>query len=304
MIKYRGTDADWIYVNGDRTCYVVTIYGNIINVLTGKVLKQSLDSKGYPMVIIHHNKKQKCIRIHRELGIHFVPNPNPDKFNVINHIDGDKTNYDLSNLEWTDSKGNAQHALRTGLTIPLSLEDGGNSKYTNDQIETICKMMESGEYTVNQISTLTGIPSGTIRYVKNGWAWTGISSKYNVDNCKKDVASKPSVPESTIREACELLQEGKTTISDISEMTGISTSMLRGMKNKTRYVNIASEYDFSNYDKNMINRYSDEVRNKVNALVMEGLPNVTIAEKVGLPRCDKTYAFISRQRKKLNNVKR
>lgn len=304
MIKYRGTDADWIYVDGDRTCYVVTKYGNIINVLTGKVLKQTLDSKGYPAVIIHHNKKQKCIRIHRELGIHFIPNPDPDRFNVIKHIDGDKTNYDLGNLEWTDMKGNTEHALRTGLHVPLSLEDGGNSKYTNEQIENICKMMASGEYTINEISTITGIPSGTVRYVKNGEAWTGISSKYDVSNCKKDVASKPSVSEETIRYACELLQEGKTKISDISKITGISTSMLSGMKNGNRYVRIASEYDFSAYDKNMINRYSDETKEKVNELILEGLTNVAIADKVGLPRGNKTYTFIARQRSKINIAKR
>lgn len=56
--------------------------------------------------------------MHRLLMQTFVPNPQ-NKAHV-NHIDGDKSNNDLANLEWATEKENAQHAVRTGLTNPLN----------------------------------------------------------------------------------------------------------------------------------------------------------------------------------------
>lgn len=51
--------------------------------------------------------------MHRLLMQTFVPNPN-DKAHI-NHIDGDKSNNELSNLEWATPKENSEHAVRTGL---------------------------------------------------------------------------------------------------------------------------------------------------------------------------------------------
>ena len=51
--------------------------------------------------------------MHRLLMETFVPNPEHKAH--VNHIDGDKSNNDLSNLEWATPKENAQHAVRTGL---------------------------------------------------------------------------------------------------------------------------------------------------------------------------------------------
>ena len=51
--------------------------------------------------------------MHRLLMQTFVPNPQ-NKAHV-NHIDGDKSNNDLANLEWATEKENEQHAVRTGL---------------------------------------------------------------------------------------------------------------------------------------------------------------------------------------------
>lgn len=51
--------------------------------------------------------------IHRMVAAAFVENPN--ELPEINHIDGDKTNNTMANLEWCTSSENFRHALRTGL---------------------------------------------------------------------------------------------------------------------------------------------------------------------------------------------
>ena len=60
--------------------------------------------------------KEQLIYLHRLLAICYLPNPN--NYPIINHIDGDKRNNNLANLEWCTSAHNAQHAVRIGLVPP------------------------------------------------------------------------------------------------------------------------------------------------------------------------------------------
>ena len=68
---------------------------------------------GYLLVTLVHDGVRKNQFIHRLLAQHFLPNPQGKP--QVNHIDGVKTNNQLSNLEWVTAKENSQHAIRTGL---------------------------------------------------------------------------------------------------------------------------------------------------------------------------------------------
>ena len=66
--------------------------------IKGRVLKQQLDKYGYLVVHIRENGKSFYRKVHRMVLVTFCPNP--DNLPEVNHIDCDRTNNRLDNLEW------------------------------------------------------------------------------------------------------------------------------------------------------------------------------------------------------------
>ena len=91
--------------------YAASNLGNIKNLRTGRILKPRRDRYGYLNVDI----KGKFCRNHRLVAKAFLDNPN--NYNVVNHINGDKTDNRVENLEWTTVKANNQHARRSGINF-------------------------------------------------------------------------------------------------------------------------------------------------------------------------------------------
>lgn len=94
--------------------YEINSLGIIKNIKTNKILKPIITKYGYCIVGLYNNKKMKRIPIHRLIGIHFIPKLD-NKYVEINHIDGNKQNNNISNLEWCTRSENILHAYKTGL---------------------------------------------------------------------------------------------------------------------------------------------------------------------------------------------
>lgn len=104
-----------IIVDNIETNYSVSDDGQVRNDLTNLILKQQ-DYQEYKTVGLYINKKLKTCRVHRLVGQAFIPNP--DNKPYINHIDGNRSNNNVCNLEWVTPKENTKHAVRTGLMPP------------------------------------------------------------------------------------------------------------------------------------------------------------------------------------------
>lgn len=74
-----------------------------------RILKNSISSNGYVQVILCKNGKAKTLRVHRLLSIAFIENPKNKP--TVNHIDGNKKNNALENLEWVTDSENMYHAV-------------------------------------------------------------------------------------------------------------------------------------------------------------------------------------------------
>lgn len=95
----------------------------------GRILALS-KNHGYPVISFTKNGKTKQYFIHRLVASAFIPNPQGE--NIVNHIDGNKDNNDVSNLEWCDQRENVNHAVRTGL---LPIKYGKDNKTSRKIIQ-------------------------------------------------------------------------------------------------------------------------------------------------------------------------
>lgn len=77
------------------------------------ILKKRLTDRGYNTAVIYNDGKQKTFKVHRLVAIEFIPNPQNKPF--VNHIDGNKENNIVSNLEWCTHSENIKHAFKIGL---------------------------------------------------------------------------------------------------------------------------------------------------------------------------------------------
>lgn len=91
--------------------YQVSSDGEIFSVLRGggenRKLKPALTASGYHRIKLSRNGVQTSYNVHRLVAEAFLSKPRGK--DVVNHIDGDKINNSVKNLEWTDHKGNARH---------------------------------------------------------------------------------------------------------------------------------------------------------------------------------------------------
>lgn len=82
----------------------------------GRKLKQHLNNAGYLKVQLSYKYKSIPKRVHRLVAEAFIPNPN--NYKCVNHIDGNKLNNNVDNLEWCTYSYNTKHAFKNGLRKP------------------------------------------------------------------------------------------------------------------------------------------------------------------------------------------
>jgi len=91
--------------------YEVSNLGKVRNIKSGRIIKPSLNKNGYLRLWLYENNKKKYLYLHRIIATAFIDNS--EEKPCVNHIDENKTNNDLSNLEWCTERENMIHGTRT-----------------------------------------------------------------------------------------------------------------------------------------------------------------------------------------------
>lgn len=88
--------------------YTITSTGVVRNKKTGNRLFGNINHDGYLRVKLTNNGKSRSIFVHRLVAEHFLPND--DDTLEVNHIDENKLNNNIENLEWVDHTQNMRHS--------------------------------------------------------------------------------------------------------------------------------------------------------------------------------------------------
>lgn len=96
-------------------------------------LSQWKNTSGYCYVRLSKNKEHKAFPVHRLVAMTYISIPN-EKLDI-NHIDGDKTNNNVSNLEWCTHKENMQHAHNNKLIDMRRNSPGEWWNWTEEQLQ-------------------------------------------------------------------------------------------------------------------------------------------------------------------------
>lgn len=105
----------WKAIEDTNGMIEVNERGEVRSLLRGtpRMLKTQTDNKGYQRIRVTICRVKMTFKLHREVAKAFIPNP--DNLPQVNHIDGNKNNNSVSNLEWVTSRENAHHAIKNGL---------------------------------------------------------------------------------------------------------------------------------------------------------------------------------------------
>lgn len=157
--------------------FIVHKDGKIFSTKTNKFIKTRTSTKGYETFSTRlngRNGKALFLRVHRLVAETYIENIDNKPF--INHIDGNKLNNNVDNLEWVTSKENMKHAYVNNLLTIRKGEESTSSKLTEVDIEFIRNNYKSGSriYGSRALGKKYGVDHSTILSVVNRDSWKHI----------------------------------------------------------------------------------------------------------------------------------
>lgn len=151
------TDEECKIIKGYRGKYIITPSGKVFNNYTGVIMKPRL-IRGYPHVGLRvfngEISIQKLYKVHRLVAEYFIPNPN--NYDIVNHKDGNKANYNKDNLEWSTYSENTIHAVKTGLI---------KTSWTKELGAVAITLIEDYDYSSSEVAQLLGKTKGSVLYL-------------------------------------------------------------------------------------------------------------------------------------------
>jgi len=147
--------------------YSVNEEGDVFSHRRGIRLKPGITSRGY----YHVDLAGKGKLVHRLVAEAFLPDF-LDKPQV-NHIDGNKLNNHISNLEMATSSENLLHAYKTGLKVEVKGENNVSAKLSNADVIDIKRLLLTKEMGIS-IAKKFGISTTVISFIKTGKLWSHV----------------------------------------------------------------------------------------------------------------------------------
>lgn len=150
--------------------YSVTDQGEFYSDRYGKMKTRNKPGTTYQIINFQRvDGRKKTFRAHRLVLMAFKPVEGMDHLEV-NHIDGNKANNRLENLEWVTSSENQKHAFRLGLQKARRGEASNLSKLKRKDVDKVFELFEDGlsDY---EIAKIIGCSASNIGSILRGETW-------------------------------------------------------------------------------------------------------------------------------------
>lgn len=184
-IMYQGMTEEWKDIENWDGFYSVSTLGRvrsndrIVNgkhgdaKKKGKILKPAISTipRGFQyasVMLIKNTVKKRHAPIHVLVAQCFIDNP--ENKATVNHIDGNKLNNIVTNLEWATMSEQQQHAFRTGLRQDVG-EKNSLSKLKESDVKTIRLLFDEKKKTIQELAAEFKTAKSNIQYIVNRQTW-------------------------------------------------------------------------------------------------------------------------------------
>jgi hypothetical protein len=150
--------------------YSVTGDGKIYSHIKNRFLRPGLGKDGYLVVVLVKDKTPKSYRLHRLIAKAYILNP--QNLPEINHLDGNKTNNCIDNLQWVTGAQNVQHAYQNGLMARDTIR-----KITLAQARQIRGLYQNGQYTTRKLARLFSVDAASVSRIITNKAYKELPHK-------------------------------------------------------------------------------------------------------------------------------
>lgn len=138
-----------IQIDGQDTAYLIRDDGTVYSEKRHRVLKGTIERNEYHTVYLSHNNRQYNLMVHRLVAEAFCENPN--HYNIVHHIDGNKLNNKAENLQWVTNQENIE---------AITIRKKENKKQKADLLKNWIPLKINSTYAVNKDGEIANLKTG------------------------------------------------------------------------------------------------------------------------------------------------
>jgi hypothetical protein len=162
----------WVDIEGYEELYSISTLGRVksleryrqnhgrLQKVESKIKSTRKDKQGYVLLDLYKDNKPKTVRVHRIVAEAFIPNPNNKE--TVNHIDGDKSNNNINNLEWASAKEQNEHFYKRNLKSKENIEKAVKAMNKVQSKKVKCLNDETVYESVSEAARQIGITGSLI----------------------------------------------------------------------------------------------------------------------------------------------
>lgn len=210
--------------------YSVTTDGRIYSHISNRFLKNQLSKNGYEVVSLVSSGFKTTCYVHRLVAEAYINNP--QQLPVVNHVDGNKRNNKLSNLEWCTYSDNIIHAYDNELR-------DSNRKYSDEFCSKIYTYLIDG-WRQKDVAEAMGVSVGVIKSILSSPVYEDIRNEFDLNQIPS--RSNRITPERVLMIASDLeLGIGQ---NKIATKYNVAKSLVSQIKTRKKYSTLTTNFNF------------------------------------------------------------